>query len=107
MTTEATKEKIMSIVKTFKGKTAGGILKTAKVCEMRAGNHEVVVSHPHECVATIGIRGNGWGGSVYDVLVLTDANGVVARLEMSDKALAIMESLESECDAMYDAAGRK
>jgi len=97
----------MSIVKTFKGKTAGGILKTAKVCEMRAGNYEVVVSHPHECIAMIGARKDGFGGSVYDVLVLSDVNGVVARMEMSDKALARMESLKDECDAMYDAAGRK
>ena len=97
----------MSIVKTFKGKTAGGILNTAKVCEMRAGNYEVVVSYPHECSATIGERSNERGGRVYDVLVLSDVNGVVARMEMSDKALTRMESLQDECDAMYDAAGRK
>ena len=63
---------------TIKGKTAGGILKTAKIAQMRAGTWEIVVSHPHECIAMIGERADGWGGRVADVLVLTDASGDAA-----------------------------
>lgn len=86
---------------TIKGKTASGILKTAKIVQMRAGNWEVVVSHPHECCAMIGERADGWGGTVADVLVLVDSDGLVARLEMSGRALAKMTALEAQCGAKY------
>lgn len=87
--------------KTIKGKTAGGIVRTAKVCQMRAGTWEIVVSHPHQCIAMIGARKDGWGGSISDVLVLTDADGLVARLEMSAGALTKMQELESKREASY------
>lgn len=88
---------------TIKGKTAGGILKTAKISQMPAGTWEIVVSHPNVCVAMICERADGWGGRVADVLVLTDASGVVARLEMSATALAKMQDLAAQCEAKYSA----
>ncbi len=86
---------------TIKGKTASAIIKTARIEQMRAGTWEIVVDHPHQCVAAIGERADGWGGRTADVLVLTDATGIVARLEMSAKALAKMRSLEAGCEAKY------
>ena len=86
---------------TIKGKTAGGIVKGAQIMQTRAGLWEIFVSHPHQCIATIGAREDGWGGTVSDVLVLTDITGLVARLEMSAKALAKMEALEARIESMY------
>ena len=83
--------------KTIKGKTAGDILKTAKVVQMRAGNWEVVVSHPHQCIATTGT------GTVSDVLILIDSDGLVARLEMSDAAMRKLAALELACEVKYSA----
>lgn len=86
---------------TLNGKTAGGIVKTAKIQQMRAGNFEIVVTHPHECIASIGERKDGWGGTVADVLVLMDASGLVAKLPMSDQALKKMRALEAEIEAKH------
>ncbi len=86
---------------TIKGKTASAIIKTARVEQMRAGTWEIVVDHPHQCVANIGERADGWGGRIADVLVLTDASGLVARLEMSSRAVEKMRALEAECEAKY------
>jgi hypothetical protein len=87
----------------IRGKTAGGILKTAKVVKMRAGTWEVVVSHPHQCIAMTGERRSGWGGTIADVMVLTDATGLVARLEMSATAMRKLAALERDCEAKYSA----
>lgn len=86
---------------TIKGKTASAIIKTARIEQMRAGNWEIVVDHPHQCVASIGERHDGWGGRIADVLVLTDASGLVARLDMSSEALDKMRALEADCEAKY------
>ena len=86
---------------TLKGRTAGGIIKTAKIEQMRAGTWEIVVSHPHQCIAMIGERADGWGGRIADVLVLADSSGLVARLSMSSSALAKMRTLESQREAKY------
>ena len=86
---------------TIKGRTAGGIIKGAQILQMRAGTWEIVVSHPHPCIAMIGERADGWGGRIADVLVLTDASGLVARLSMSDKALEKMRALEAQREAKY------
>jgi hypothetical protein len=86
---------------TLNGKTAGGILKTATVNKTRAGTWEIFVTHPHDCVAMLGERKDGWGGTVRDVLVLTDASGCIARMSMSAKALAKLASLERQCEAKY------
>ena len=88
---------------TIKGKTAGGILKKAHVAQMRSGIWEIVVNHPHQCTAMIGERADGWGGRVADVLVLTDGDGLVARLEMSAKAFAKMTALAEQREAKYAA----
>jgi hypothetical protein len=86
---------------TLKRKTAGGILKTATIGKTRAGTWEIFVQHPHDCVAMLGERKDGWGETVRDVLVLTDASGCIARMSMSAKARATLASLERQCEAKY------
>lgn len=87
--------------KTYLGQTLGGILKTAKVLKMQAGNTEIVVkdSKGHEHHAMICGRRNGWGEVVQDVMCLRDVDGLNATLSASPKALATMRRLESSIDA--------
>lgn len=84
--------------KTYLGQTLGGILKTAKVVKMQAGNTEIVVKDRkgHEHHAMLGGRHNGWGETIQDVVCLRDVYGLNATLSASPKAIAIMRSLESK-----------
>ena len=79
--------------KTYLGQTAGGIIKTAEIAQMRAGNWEIVVrtadGENHQAIA-----GNG-------VLTLMQAQGVVVQLPMSDAAYQKMQNLQEEIEAQY------
>jgi hypothetical protein len=88
---------------TYKGKTAGSILKTAQVKEMRAGNFEIVVTAPDgaDAVAMLGTRADGWGGTVEDVLVLTRSEGCIARVQASESAVRKLRALESQVNRAY------
>ena len=83
--------------KTYKGQSAGGILKTAKVVRMQAGNYEIGVKDRggRELLAYLGEDLLIGGGVITDVLVLCCSDGVVARLSMSDRAYNKMRKLES------------
>ena len=82
---------------TYKGQSAGGILKTAKVVRMQAGNCEIGVKDRggRELLAYLGEDLLIGGGVISDVLVLCNFDGVVARLNMSDRAYNKMRKLES------------
>ena len=89
---------------TYKGQRAGGILKTAKVVRMQAGNYEIVVKDRdgRELLAYLGnCPGFGWG-LIEDVLVLCCSDGVVARLNISDRAYNKMRELEKEMYSSID-----
>ena len=83
--------------KTYKGQRAGGILKTAKVVRMQAGNYEIRVKDRdgRELIAYLGEDLLIGGGVITDVLVLCCFDGVVARLNMSDRAYDKMRELEA------------
>lgn len=83
---------------TYKGQTAGGILKTAQVVEMQAGNWEIEVKDRDGVglLAYIGDRPGFGGELISDVLVLCSFDGIVARLSMSDRAYNKMRELEEE-----------
>jgi len=78
---------------TYLGQTAGGILKTAKIAQMRAGNWEVVVKskdgQQHLAVAS-------HDGTM---LTLVQVQGCVAQLSMSAMAAAKMAALSDEVEA--------
>jgi hypothetical protein len=88
---------------TYKGQTAGGIIKTAVIQKMAAGTWEVIVTTKdgQTHVANIGERNSGWGGTVADMLVLAQVDGITARLQMSGVALGKMECLIAKCDSKY------
>lgn len=79
--------------KTYLGQTAGGLIKTAKVEKMNAGNWEIIVKsrdgENHQAIA-----GNG-------VLTLMQVQGVVVQLPMSDAAHQKMQNLQEEIEAQY------
>ena len=83
---------------TFKGQTAGGILKSAAIVKMQAGNAEIVVKDRdgNEYQAFLGERPSFGGGTVRDVLVLTTFDGVKARLSTSTAAYDKLVALESQ-----------
>ena len=87
--------------KTYKGQRAGGILKTAKVVRMQAGNYEIRVKDRdgRELLAYLGDRP---GFVLRDVLMLCCSDGVVARLNMSDRAYNKMRELEKEMYSSID-----
>lgn len=64
--------------KTYLGQTAGGIIKTAEIAQMRAGNWEIVVR-----------TADG------------EVQGVVVQLPMSDAAYQKMQNLQEEIEAQY------
>ena len=80
---------------TYKGKTAGGFLKSAQVVQMRAGNFEVVVTLPNgkEAIAMMGGRKDGWGGVAEDVMVLSNADGHLVTLSTSTAAYSKLREL--------------
>lgn len=83
---------------TYLGQTIGGILKTAKVVKMQAGNVEVIVKDRKgaEHHAMICGRRNGWGEVVEDVVCLRDVDGLNATLCASSRALATLRALENK-----------
>ena len=87
--------------KSYKGRTAGGILKTAEVKKMQAGTYEIIVKAPdgHDAIAMLGERKSGWGGTVEDVLVLTRAEGCIARIVASDAAIRKLRALEARVNS--------
>lgn len=91
--------------KTFHGQTFGGLLTTAKVCTMQAGNVEVIVTDRkgNEYHAMIGGRRNGWGEVIHDVVRLYDFDGTHAVLSASPSALRKMRALESKAGEMMAA----
>lgn len=86
----------------YKGKSGAAILKTARVAQMRAGNYEVVVTlDGREVVANLGSRGDGWGGTVSDVLVLADADGIIGKLQLSNRGASKLASLVEQTERKY------
>jgi hypothetical protein len=88
--------------KTYCGRTAGGLLKAARVQMMRAGNAEIVITLPDgsECCARLADRPDGWGGTVRDALALFDVYGTRAILSTSARALSVMVDLEARAEKM-------
>ena len=89
---------------TYKGQRAGGILKTAKVVRMQAGNYEIRVKDRdgRELLAHLGNCPGFGRGLIEDVLVLYCSDGVVARLHMSYRAYNKMCELESDMYSSID-----
>lgn len=90
---------------TYKGQTAGGILKTAKIVKIQAGNFGIIVKDRdgNEYHADLGERQSFGGGGVRDVLVLHNFDGVAARLTTSTKAYYKLVSLNTQAsNAMQD-----
>lgn len=84
---------------TYKGKTAGAYLKTARVALSGAGLKEIwVPAAGPGVIAMLGERKDGWGGSVKDVLVLV-ADRPIARLHTSPRAYRRLVALAAECNA--------
>ena len=83
---------------TYLGKTAGGILKTARIVKMQAGNKEIKVTLPNgkTAFAALGERSAFGGGTIADVLVLFDADRTICRLTTSSAAYAKLRSLEND-----------
>lgn len=81
--------------KTFHGQTAGGILKTAKICKMQCGDYQVFVkdSKGSEFMALL---------SDNDHLVLSDYGVIRAVLYLSDTAEAKIRNLESKAANLYE-----
>lgn len=88
--------------KTYHGRTAGGILKTARAKLMRAGNAEILVTLPNgaDCCARLIERPDGWGGTVRDALLIFDACGTVATLALSSLSIKKMMALENQAAQM-------
>lgn len=86
---------------TYKGQTAGGILKTAQVAQTKAGTFEIFVTtaDKQQAIAILGGRRDGWGGVAEDVLVLTEAAGCIARLSCSKRALQQLRSLTAKTES--------
>ena len=86
--------------KTYKGKTAGGILASARMVKMQAGTIEVVVtlSDGQDAIVMLGERGDGYGGRVADVCVLADVDGVIARLSTTAASYRRLRELERAAD---------
>lgn len=82
---------------TYKGKTAGGYLKTAHVAKSGAGLSEIFVPAAGPgVIAMRGDRRDGWGGTKSDVLVLVGVDGPVVRLSTSPRAYNRLRELERE-----------
>ena len=88
--------------KTYLGQTLGGILKTAKVVKMQAGNSAVVVTDRKgiEHHAMVGGRRNGWGEVIQDVVRLHHFDGTSAVLSASPSALRKIRELENKAGEM-------
>lgn len=84
---------------TYRKQTAAAILKTARIEVMRGGQAEIVVdlASKKNCVASLAHRRARWGGTLQDVLVITDVDGQIARLSTTPRSLAALESLHAEC----------
>lgn len=79
---------------TYKGRTAGGYLRTARVEEMRAGNVEVVVTvDNYDAHAILGRTDNGT-----PVVTFADATGPIVRLSLSARAEEKLERLTQQAD---------
>lgn len=76
--------------KTFRGQTAGGILRTAKICEMQCGDYNIFVTDKNgrEYQAIMTDSGN---------LLLADYGVAVALLITSNTAACTLQKLEKEC----------
>ena len=81
---------------TYFGQTAGGIIKTAQIAQMRAGNWEIVV-RAADGSEHVAIAGN-------NVLTLMQVHGVTAQMHMSDRAAKKMQALTDAIEARYLAA---
>ncbi|MBP6616380.1 MAG: hypothetical protein KA195_00255 [Burkholderiaceae bacterium] len=81
---------------TYLGQTAGGIIKTAQIAQMRAENWEIVV-RASDGAEHVAIAGN-------NVLTLLQVHGVTAQLPMSARAAKKMQSLTDAIEARYLAA---
>ena len=83
---------------TFKGQTAGGLLKSAAIIETLAGTVEVVVKDRDgkEYQAQLGERPNFGGDTIRDVLVLRTFDGIAALLTTSTSACKKLVELNSK-----------
>jgi hypothetical protein len=75
----------MTLSNTYQGKSAGGWLKSAHIARSVAGSDELWLDGGrYQC--DMGERSDFTGCAVQDVLVILDADGVVARLHTSKRA---------------------
>lgn len=84
-------------IKTYLGQTAGGILKTARIVKMDAGNTEIVVTTKdgREHLASLGGRTGFDGGVICDAMILRNFDGLAAVLETSVAAYNKLRALEN------------
>ena len=84
---------------TYKGQTARQILNTANIATMQAGNVEIVVTvNGRPAHAQLGSRTDGWGGTIDDVLVITDVAGLITRLLCGGRAIRDLERLTADVE---------
>ena len=95
----------MKLQSTYKGQSAGQILKTAKIETMQAGNVEITVAvDGRSAHAHLGSRTDGWGSTYADVLVIDAVYGLIARLLCGPRAVATLERLTAEAERQQRAA---
>lgn len=90
--------------KTYYGKTADQILRTARIVMMQSGLKEIVVDLPRnkQGHAYMGERALRGGGFVRDVLCVRNFDGLVCRLHTSTAAYNKLQELEAQCDMLAE-----
>ena len=79
--------------KTWIGQTAGGILRTAKICKMQSGNYDIFVTDKkgkeYQSILT-----NDYN------LLLSDHGTSIVLLTISDTSVRKMQKLEKRCNEL-------
>jgi hypothetical protein len=79
------------VQKTYKGKTAGGLLKRVQILKMQAGNYETVASMPDGEQFVVRVHKDE------KKIYLNAYKGCVAVLQCSDRAYDEYRLLEADC----------
>lgn len=82
----------IDIKKTYKGRTAGGYLKSAEVSEMQSGDFFVTSPDLPGCIILMSDNGD---------MIVSDFGGVVCSLRMSQKAYEKLNGLETAAANMF------